>query len=78
MNKARRTKIVAFIRNHWVRAILSSALITWTAITAAWIVMSGAPLYVMTHAVYDLAIEGFMAVSLWLDVILKKFPGSSQ
>ncbi len=68
----RRVRVVAFIRNHWVRAILSSALITWTAITAVWIITAGAPVYVMTHAVYDLAIEGFMAVSLWLDVFLKR------
>ena len=66
-------RIIAFIRNHWFRALLSTALIIWTIVTIAWLFTADAvPLYVWGHAFYDLIIEGVIAISLWLDVILKK------
>ncbi len=67
MNKA-----VVFLRNHWFRAILSTMLVAWTVISLMWLLPASAPWYVLGHAFYDLIVEGLIAISLWLDVILRK------
>ncbi len=64
--------LVEFLRNRWLRVALSSALRVWTLVTLSWILSADAPHYVLGHAVYDLIMEGVIALSLWMDVLFPR------